>query len=523
MSFFSFLRLLSVCFLTFYSSLSSTTTTTVTTATTTTTITSTNNKTINRTHFLESETAASADIFIFEAGNDVGGRVKEIEVSGLLVETGGTAIHSLNNYMIGFVEGLGLSMDWGDDDKDSSSSSSSSSSTPSSAPADDGQIGIWSGSEFLFRSAAGSSWLTDAETVAKMALRYGISSPLKLRKLVKETQQRWQNIYEIQKNSTSFDTPLALMKALGLANQTRVDAFEFFESHGIERRLIDEVVVGISRVNYGQAVLNAFADMVSLAGAGVAGGKLGSVREGNSEIPRRLISRSNATLVLNHPISGIKLASSSTPSRPRFVLSTETSLLSSPYTTGQEFDAVVIAAPLESAKLEFDERISFPPDAGIHRPYETTHVTFIEAAGGFSSSFFGGVAGVASMDTIMTTESELSAFSCASSVGSVEGRKSQIYKVFSRAATSDEFMERMFDGIHKNSTTRLVWQAYPQLKPQLMHDSPPFRLSNNIWYVNAFESAVSAMETEVVAARNVALGLSKDLQQQQQQQRFSLE
>jgi len=33
---------------------------------------------------------------------------------------------------------------------------------------------------------------------------------------------------------------------------------------------------------------------------------------------------------------------------------------------------------------------------------------------------------------------------------------------------------------------------------------PPFKIDEGLFYINAMESAVSAMETEAVAARNIA-------------------
>jgi hypothetical protein len=50
---------------------------------------------------------------------------------------------------------------------------------------------------------------------------------------------------------------------------------------------------------------------------------------------------------------------------------------------------------------------------------------------------------------------------------------------------------------------------YPVLKPS--EQWPPFRLGKRLYYANAMESAVSTMETEAVAARNVVGLLKNDL------------
>ena len=47
------------------------------------------------------------------------------------------------------------------------------------------------------------------------------------------------------------------------------------------------------------------------------------------------------------------------------------------------------------------------------------------------------------------------------------------------------------------------WQAYPEYKPNM--DLPPFILYDKLYYVNAIESAASAMEMSLIGAKNAAL------------------
>lgn len=56
---------------------------------------------------------------------------------------------------------------------------------------------------------------------------------------------------------------------------------------------------------------------------------------------------------------------------------------------------------------------------------------------------------------------------------------------------------------------RLSWKAYPILRPAPKW--PPFVLHPGLYYVNAMESAVSTMETEIIASRNVVTLLANDL------------
>jgi prenylcysteine oxidase/farnesylcysteine lyase len=459
--------------------------------------------------FLRDALGNGPELTVFEASDRVGGRVREIEVAGSQMEAGGAAVHSLNEYMVSFARKLNLDLDFGDDGNDDSS----------------GQIGVWDGRNFLIRTSTAPGWLGDAETLIRAAVRYGVRSPLRLRSLVKKTQSAWQDVYRRQLAGEAFETPLALFRALGLAAECGADAAKFLEEeHEIDSRLVEEIVAGISRVNYNQGDLNAFADMVSLSGAGLAGGALGSVRGGNARVMEGLLRTSGADVRLKTKVKEVKslTPASQNLSRPaQFRVIVESEL------HGEEaldFDAVVIAAPLESAELSlegFDSSLS--PGAAVRREYQTTHVTFVEAKG-LSPEFFGNKdpsarrfrdEGVAAMSTVMTTETPENSFSSVAVHGAASGAEGgRIYKIFSRQKTTDSLVASMFSEVNEASTTRLQWQAYPKLKPAMMRDealSPPFRLASRLWYVNAMESAVSCMECEAVGARNVANGLVREL------------
>jgi prenylcysteine oxidase/farnesylcysteine lyase len=82
-----------------------------------------------------------------------------------------------------------------------------------------------------------------------------------------------------------------------------------------------------------------------------------------------------------------------------------------------------------------------------------------------------------------------------------------IYKVFSREPLDEELIGRVF--ARPAETTRVSWHAYPVLKPTAQW--PPFRIAHGLYYANAMESAVSTMETEVVASRNVVQLLAQDI------------
>ena len=101
-----------------------------------------------------------------------------------------------------------------------------------------------------------------------------------------------------------------------------------------------------------------------------------------------------------------------------------------------------------------------------------------------------------------------------------------VYKLFSFDAMSDMDLKSLFALINLRDVVRHEWEgAYPLLRPVVPSslappsfasstgastveakdtELPTFQLSPLLYYTNAFESVFSTMETEMLAARNVA-------------------
>ena len=71
----------------------------------------------------------------------------------------------------------------------------------------------------------------------------------------------------------------------------------------------------------------------------------------------------------------------------------------------------------------------------------------------------------------------------------------------------DALIQQLF--VQSADVTRISWRAYPVLNPTA--EWPAFRLQRGLYYINAMESAVSTMETEVVASRNVVQLLAQEM------------
>ena len=90
----------------------------------------------------------------------------------------------------------------------------------------------------------------------------------------------------------------------------------------------------------------------------------------------------------------------------------------------------------------------------------------------------------------------------------------RVYKLFSSRPLDEPTLSHIFDERHR--TIRLDWKAaYPRLQPTPASTTwPPFEIplgdgGASLVYVAAMESAVSCMETQVIAAKNAALRIAR--------------
>eukprot|EP00850_Spirogloea_muscicola_P003231 SM000013S26400 [mRNA] locus=s13:101189:103117:- [translate_table: standard] len=236
----------------------------------------------------------------------------------------------------------------------------------------------------------------------------------------------------------------------------------------------------VTRIQYGQSTqLNALACSVALVGTG---GELWAVEGGNWKIPAGLVKLSNASLHLSHAVRTIRWL----PTEEAYSLTLDSH-------ESYSCNAVVLAAPLEEAALEIVPAVSVPK-----RSYHHMHVTFVR--GFLHPGYFGLKGGAASVpDTVATTETAGTPFQSISNLRKY-GEQDFAYKLFSEAELSEDTLDQLFS--KRNETVRLDWAAYPEFHAP--EQFAPFLLDDKqLYYVNAFENAASAMETAAVAANNV--------------------
>ena len=233
--------------------------------------------------------------------------------------------------------------------------------------------------------------------------------------------------------------------------------------------------------------MNALADLVSLAGAGLAGDVF-ELQEGTAQIPQSLLASSEVRL--NTGVAAVRLH----PSQLNYAILDEAG-------TETIVDAVVLATPLEFTNISLPADVKTSP-----RPYQPTYVAL--AAGRLSREVFGARAD--DLDTVLTVETTNVSFSCIGVHGESAGGD-PIYKVMSRRRLSDDELDAYVFERRSSSVVRADWNAsgaYTKLEPST--GWPPFVLRNRLFYAN-MESPVSCMETQIIAGKNAALLVAEAL------------
>ena len=94
--------------------------------------------------------------------------------------------------------------------------------------------------------------------------------------------ERWESIYKLQNAGRRFERPDDLLRALALHEPTTISLGEFLQERFVGKRMAEDIVEAITHNMYNQGLeMNAFAGLVGLAGAGLAGGYLFAVEGGN--------------------------------------------------------------------------------------------------------------------------------------------------------------------------------------------------------------------------------------------------
>lgn len=416
------------------------------------------------------------DIQVFEAGDEVGGRMRSVHVGSVAAEAGASVIHRKNQYMVQFAKELGLPQ--------------------VAALYEKNTLGVFDGQSM--RVALGSWGLLND---AKLLWRYG-TSLMTMQSFVADTLNKFVRVYELQEQGRSFVSPEEMLEELGLANLTRVSIRDHMLSNlRLSPALVEELVTAVMRVNYGQSAdINALTGAISLCGSGI---ELWGVEGGNARVCQGLLRRSGATVHTRARVSTVRLVRAGEarghPSRagPAGRMRLEVR------STGavMQCDAVVLAAPMELNGIELDGFVR-PLYDTQRRQYWTTHVTFLK--GQPRPEYFGYPAHTDPEELpsmVLTMERPGLPFNSLGLLRHDPQDGKPVFKVFSREELTDAQLDKMFKW--HESVRRLQWKAYPRQDVDPLMSS--FELFPGVYHLNIAESIGSAMEVSAIAARNVAL------------------
>jgi len=356
-------------------------------------------------------------------------------------------------------------------------------------------MGIWDGERFLHTETGSGTWSPWLNKL-KLLMRYGYRSPLKTQELVRAMLDQFVTLYEPDVETwSSIEALNVAMNWTELTNQTGA---QYFTSRGVSERFANELIEAGTLVNYAQTVdsIHSLEASCSLAADGGV-----SVSGGNWQIFEQFVKRSGAQIFLNTEVLGIERLSDHgwtvITARER-----------------RKYDAVVIATPYHTSHISLPADLSslIPP-----QPYIHLHVTLLTTTAATPNpEYFGYKSGSWAPTTVLTSfdgarrGGHAPEFNSLTYHGPATFAKNEthdkqetnewVVKIFSMERISDEWLLSMFQN-EVGWVLRKEWDSYPVLPPTT--EFPPVKLDDGLFYVNAFEPFISAMETETLASRNV--------------------
>lgn len=416
----------------------------------------------------------STDITVYERAPHAGGRAHEVTFAGTHIEIGGTLLHSSGkhtNELMAFTdaqEGVpGVSVD-----------------------GDAETYAFWTNKGFPVFTK--TSLLSMAFNILKYV---GIPSALRVTTSAQSLTKNWESIYDLQRNERMFTTTDELLETTGLQAVTKVSLGQYLKDLKVNGRMAHDVVEAIVHNMYNQGLeLNAFAGLVGLAGAGLAGGYLFAIDGGNWSLFEKALQKMAIMYRPDTRVSSIAITTGTAsnegaPALRSFTVTTDDG-------QSETYDAVVIATPFALSGIEVIQDGEPLPIA--HHPYQQVHTTLV--VGKLNPAYFGVRDEKDLPSTIFTADSAGAPFQSIGVTGYSPEYDSRIYKIFSaeHPMTSDE-LSTIFADV--DDILDFIWEgAYPVLTPGIEH--VPFEIQPGLYYACAFETAAGSIEVEAVGGVN---------------------
>ena len=243
---------------------------------------------------------------------------------------------------------------------------------------------------------------------------------------------------------------------------------------------------------------------------------------GNWQIFKGMLDVSGARLVLNTTVTKVLRQDDST-----YALSFKSQTATRATEDHKDFDAVVIATPLQFSNINIDPLPQRLPDP---IPYVNLHVTLLASPHRISPIPFKLPLLKSPPEVILTTlqgsrerpegNTAPDGFFSISTLMKIENRRydppraEYIYKIFSPKPLNSTQVSFLFGFLDPRVELAKIpeadvswlyeksWNSYPYLSPRVTFDEP--FLQEGLWYTSGMESFISTMETSSLAGMNVA-------------------
>jgi beta-glucanase (GH16 family) len=446
---------------------------------------------------LRNNSLPPAGITAFEASDRIGGRLKHIIFGPqqAIIEVGGAAWTSSNQYVKELARRvLNLTVDH--------AVPAPSTATPlSGKPLLNHQVGVWRGPTDGF-----ANLIKEVAVHADSVLKILSAEDL----FLNSTAQN----YQLSAASPPF-TSISEFIAYGNIEQfTNTSIHDYFAALNVNKNIVEDVLVPINRAIYNQ---NDNSSAFSMFGSLTALINHESVPTGNSDLVKALFKAADATTMVNEKVVSIQKNQPTAPgthTQPTFTVTTSTGLV-------EEFDAVMIAAPLEVTNItwiNFDNNIN--ASSMLNRHYYPWYVTVVEADR-INPTQFQPQSNTTALPHILLTNAQgttaTTPWVCIQPVGKhgkngthINSTKN-VFLIYSDQSIQHNVTLLKSIVVHPNMET-LVEQHWPYTFAHLYPTSSaagkkteqPIVLSPGIYNLNALESLASAMEVSSIAAHNSA-------------------
>ncbi|TGZ55281.1 hypothetical protein CRM22_010452 [Opisthorchis felineus] len=453
-------------------------------------------------YYLRQLFGSRVGITLFEQSGRIGGRMKSIDFAGQREEVGASIFHESNQYMLTFAKQFGLGI------TDESKS--------------DDRIMFYAGHEHLsFSTLGGASFLVPF----RLLWRYGISL-IWVRWYTGSIIREFSKIYSLQDRGHCFTTTARLFEALKpeFLEMTKWTYGDWLnKKFRVSETFKEEIAYGLVSNNYCQNLsVHAFVGFITMA---TIISKLFSVKEGNEQVPQRLVDSAmkggcpdNPSQLVNAQVTNIRSTKVESCSweveyRPN----------DGEQVKRDTFDYVILAVPVnQQTNIQTDGTVQLPCS-------EYQQVDKCLFAGSLKHWKFGiGPSSYLARQGVVIFPNQTSYLTgtCAfrslisSSLEENRANGQRIWNSFSVPhqtpnpirSIGDEYIDQ--SGEKPTPPTIMNWLAYPVYKPvrNPHEDLGKFVLAPKFYYVNAIEQMASCMEIAAIGGRNAALLVAADIE-----------